>query len=490
MNVFLDHIGATINRNIYGHFAEHLGTCIYGGIWVGPESKIPNTAGLRNDTVAALRDLSPPVLRWPGGCFADDYHWCDGVGPPSQRPRRVNRHWGQVIETNAFGTDEFITFCRMIGAEPYVCANVGSGTPAEMSDWIEYCNATADTTLVKKRKANGAAEPHGVSYWGIGNENWGCGGSLDPEDYCGLFKRFSTFATGLGGVPPFRIACGPCGNDLAWTHRFFEKLGGRLGLIEGFAPHLYQGSAGMSTTFTDAEYYDLTSRYIDMERLICQQRAAMDGYDPDRRVGLIVDEWGVWHADATPGFLYQQNTMRDAVVAAAILDTFNRHADKVVMANIAQTVNVLQAMILTEGETLALTPTYHVYRMYREHQGAQLVFSELESDVISAYPDRQDRPAAAPVLIGSVSKQERTLTITLVNRHLTEPRVADIRLIGSGAVKRASGTVLTADSPQAHNPPGAPAGVEPTDLTITATGSRFEQLLSPCSVVRLRVDLD
>ncbi len=490
LNVYPEQVLGTIHRNLYGHFAEHLGRCIDEGIWVGPDSKIANTHGIRNDTVAALRELAPPVLRWPGGCFADDYHWRDGVGPRDQRPRRINRHWGQVVETNQFGTDEFIAFCRMIGAEPYICANVGSGTPAEMSDWIEYCNATADTTLVRQRQAGGVAEPHAVRYWGIGNENWGCGGSLDPTDYCSEFKRFSTFAVGLGPERPYRIACGPCGNDLDWTHRFFEKLGGKLGLIEGFAPHLYQGSAGASTRFAEPDYYDLTSRYLGMERLICQQRAAMDGYDPDRRVGLIVDEWGVWHSDATPGALYQQNTMRDAIVAATILDVFNRHADKVVMANIAQTVNVLQAMILTEGEKLILTPTYHVYHMYREHQGAALIFSELESDAVRAYPDRDDDPTRSPAVTGSVSKQAQTLTLTLVNRHLGDPRIADVRLIGSASIRGASGTVLTADAPQAHNTFESPTTIEPTQATITASGNRFEHLLPPCSATRLRVDLD
>ena len=489
LNVFLDHVVGTINRNLYGHFAEHLGTCIYEGIWVGPDSSIPNTNGIRNDTIAALRELSPPVLRWPGGCFADDYHWRDGVGRRGDRPRRINRHWGQIVETNAFGTDEFIALCRLIGAEPYICANVGSGTPAEMSDWIEYCNATADSTLARLRAANGVPEPHGVRYWGIGNENWGCGGSLDPDDYCRAFRQFSTFATGLGGERPYRVACGPCGNDLDWTHRFFEKLGGRLGLIEGFAPHLYQGSAGTSTRFADADYYDLTSRYMGMERLICQQRAAMDGHDPDRRVGMIVDEWGVWHPDATAGFLRQQNTLRDAIVAATILDVFNRHTDKIVMANIAQTVNVLQAMLLTDGDKLLLTPTYHVFRMYREHQGAELIFSELESDAVQAHPDRQDDPTRSATVTGSVSRQGGTLTITLVNRHLSEPRVVDISLIGSAGARRASGSVLTAGVPQAHNTFETPDAVAPTDLTITATGPRFEHILSPCSITRLRVDV-
>ncbi|MBN1342120.1 MAG: alpha-N-arabinofuranosidase [Phycisphaerae bacterium] len=492
LNVHLDHVVGTISRNLYGHFAEHLGTCIYEGIWVGPESRIPNTAGYRNDTIEALRELAPPVLRWPGGCFADDYHWRDGVGPRDRRPRRINRHWGQVVETNEFGTDEFIGLCRLIGAEPYVCANVGSGTPAEMSDWIEYCNASADSTLATMRAENGSPEPHDVTYWGIGNENWGCGGSLDPEDYCGMFRRFSTFATGLGRTRPYRIACGPCGNDLDWTHRFLEKLGGRFGLIEGFAPHLYQGSAGTSLRFTDAEYYDLTSRFLGMERMICQQRAAMDGFDPDRRVGLVVDEWGVWHPDATPGFLKQQNTLRDAVAAAAILDVFNRHADKIVMANIAQTVNVLQSMILTDGEKFVLTPTYHVFRMYRPHQDAQLVFSELESDRVQAYPDKTDDPTLAPTLAGSASKQNRTVTITLVNRHLTEARIVDVRLIASESVsvKRASGTVLTAETPQAHNTFESPAAVEPADQAITVVGERFKHILPPCSVTRLQVDLD
>jgi len=347
IEIFLDEQVGEINPNIYGHFAEHLGRCIYEGIWVGKDSSIPNTGGIRNDVVEAMKRIKPPVVRWPGGCFADDYHWEDGIGPHAERPRRINIHWGQVIDNNAFGTHEFVDFCRRIGAEPYVCGNVGSGSPREMRDWVEYCNFLGDSTRVRQRTANGHPSIFPVRYWGVGNENWGCGGSFDPEDYAVQYRRFATFLRDFPGAPLFLIACGPPGNNHEWTRRFFQKFAGRARL-HGYAAHYYCGTAGTATEYSVDQWYQLIHRASLMEELVVQQRAIMDEFDPDRRVGLIVDEWGTWHPPAPgqePQFLWQQNTLRDALVAALSLDIFNRHADKVIMGNIAQTINVLQAMI-------------------------------------------------------------------------------------------------------------------------------------------------
>jgi alpha-N-arabinofuranosidase len=380
--------GSTIHPEIYGHFAEHLGRCIYDGIWVGEDSPIPNTAGFRNDVIAALKTMKPPVIRWPGGCFADDYHWQDGIGPREKRPRRINIHWGEVIETNQVGTQEFVQFCRLVGAEPYLCGNVGSGTVRELRDWVEYCNFNGDSTLAQQRAADGSPQPLDITYWGVGNENWGCGGHFSPEDYCAEFRRYASFMRGFG-KRPYLIACGSPGNDVEWTNRFFRKLRKDywdFENIHGYASHYYCGTAGTATQYSVDQWYQLIAKGLEMEELVVQQRAAMDAYDPQRKIGLIIDEWGTWHPvepGTHPRFLYQQNTIRDALVAATTLDIFNRHADKVVMANIAQTVNVLQAVVLTEGERMLVTPTGHVYEMYAPHQGGKSVRTRVETEQIS-----------------------------------------------------------------------------------------------------------
>ena len=410
IRIFLEEPIARINPNIYGHFAEHLGRCIYEGIWVGEDSAIPNTDGIRNDVFEAMKRIKPPVIRWPGGCFADDYHWEDGVGPRDQRPRTINAHWGQVIDTNEFGTHEFVEFCRRVGAAPYICGNVGSGSPRELRDWVEYCNFSGDSTRARQRAANGHPESFRVKYWGVGNENWGCGGNFDPEDYAVEYKRFSTFLFDFQDAPLYLIACGPSSNNAQWTHKFFEKLGRRR-RIHGFAAHYYCGTAGTSTEYTVEQWYQLIHRASLMENLVVQQRAIMDGYDPERRIGLIVDEWGTWHPPESGRerrFLWQQNTLRDALVAALSLDIFNRHADKVVMGNIAQTINVLQAMILTEEEKMLVTPTGHVYGMYAPHQGARSLRTSFEAKSIS-FDDQSLFGLAGSASLKAVSYTHLTL---------------------------------------------------------------------------------
>jgi len=488
IDVVLDERVGRIDPNLYGHFAEHLGACIYEGVWVGEDSPIPNTGGIRNDVAAALRRIRPPVIRWPGGCFADDYHWQDGVGPREGRPRRINIHWGQVVETNAFGTNEFVRFCRMVGAEPYICGNVGSGTPQEMRDWVEYCNYPGGTTLTDLRAATGDPEPLRVGYWGVGNENWGCGGSFTPEDYGTEYRRFATFLRNLGDTPAFLIACGPSGNDPEWTRRFFTKLRGDYGSgppIHGYAAHYYCGTAGTATEYTEAQWYELLHRAGQMEPLIVQQRAAMDALDPARAIGLIVDEWGTWHPAApgrNPAFLWQQNTLRDALVAALTLDIFNRHADKVVMANIAQTINVLQAMILTDGDSMLTTPTGYVYDLYQKHQGGISVRALFDAPEVSFEGGRLFG------LAGSASMKEGVLTITVVNPRVDDPVEANVVLYGAGRIAEVHEVVLTHEDIRAHNTFERPQEVIPgAPRSVSASGMAFVYRFAPASVTRLDV---
>ena len=487
--VCLDEPIARIDPNIYGHFAEHLGGCIYDGVWVGEDSPIPNIEGIRSDVVHALKKIHPPVLRWPGGCFADDYHWEDGIGPRAERPRRVNIWWGESIETNAFGTHEFIRFCRLIGAEPYICGNVGSGSPRELRNWVEYCNFAGDSTLAAQRAANGSPEPLGVRYWGVGNENWGCGGSFCPEDYAAAYKRFSTYLRDLSGTPLFLIACGPGGNRPEWTRRFFDKLG-NYRRIHGYAAHYYCGTAGTATEYTVEEWYRLLYRGLQMEKLVLQQRAIMDGYDPERKIGLIVDEWGTWHPP-TPGHhprhLWQQNTLRDALVAASTLDILNRHADKVIMANIAQTINVLQAMILTQGDRIVTTPTYHVYDMYQVHQGAIGMRALFESEQLTLSTGEEEQ--SLPLLSGSASVKEDILTLSVVNMSADQPIEADILLRGGRAKGGGSLRVLCDADIHAHNTFEHPDRLAPQEGSYSLSGAEGRYTFPAASVTVLRLPL-
>ena len=489
IKISLDDYVARINPNIYGHFAEHLGHCIYEGIWVGEDSPIPNTNGIRNDVVEAMKRLKPPVIRWPGGCFADDYHWEDGIGPREDRPRTVNAHWGQVIETNEFGSHEFVEFCRLVGADPYVCGNVGSGTPREMRDWVEYCNYPGDSARARQRAANGHPEPFRVKFWGVGNENWGCGGQFDPEDYAVEYRRFSTFLFNFQDAPLYLIACGPSGNNAHWTRKFFEKLGRRR--INGFAAHYYCGTAGTATEYTVDQWYQLIHNANRMEELVVQQRAIMDGFDPDRNIGLIIDEWGTWHPP-TPGrersFLWQQNTIRDGLVAALSLDIFNRHADKVVMGNIAQTINVLQAMILTEGEKMLVTPTGHVYAMYTPHQGARALRTSFEANSVS-FKAGNGNDESLFGLAGSASLKGDTLFLTVVNPHVDTPVEATIQLRGGGEARSATASVLTHDDIHAHNTFHAPETVAPAEETLSVSGAAFQHTFPAASVTALSISL-
>ncbi len=483
-----------IEPNLYGHFMEHLGNCIEEGCWVGTESQIAHTGGVRNDVVDALRHIEAPLIRWPGGCFADDYHWQDGIGPRENRPRRINIHWGDVIETNEFGTHEFLAFCKAVGADPYFCGNLGSGSPRELRDWVEYCNFPGDSEWARQRRANGQDEPFNVRYWGVGNENWGCGGHFTPDDYATEYRRFATYLRNWGKDPLYLIGCGPNENDLDWTRRFFTKLKrdhGHHPPIHGYSAHYYtwnHGEYGTATEYTEAQWYGLLAKSLRMESLVTQQRALMDAFDPDRKIGLLIDEWGTWHP-ATPGrnprFLWQQNTLRDGLVAALTLDIFNRHADKVVMANIAQTINVLQSLLLTEGDRMLKTPTYHVFDLYKPHMGGQSLRILVDTPFIDA--DIAGKVAKLPVIAGSASIKEHRLTLTLVNSHATEPAEVDLHLFGGNHPASAKATVLTHADIKAHNTYDAPDNIRLAEMNNILQNATLN--LAPASVTRISLDL-
>lgn len=483
IDVHVDEPIATINKNVYGHFAEHLGTLVYEGIWVGHDSAIPNDNGLRRDVVAALKRIKPPVLRWPGGCFADDYHWRDGIGPPGDRPTRVNRWWN-ALEPNTFGTHEFLELCNQLGTEPYICGNVGSGTVREMAEWVEYLNEDRDTTLARLRAENGHPAPFNVRFFGVGNENWGCGGHMTPAQYANEFRKHATYLQGRPGSPPMHlIACGANAFDYGWTGGFFNHVSGKackcgsvLSMVGGFAFHYYCGTAGTATTYNEQEWYGLLLKALAIDELITEHRAIMDTYDPARKVDLACDEWGTWHKPmegTEPAWLKQHNTMRDAVIAALTLDIFNNRSDIIKMANIAQVVNVLQAMILTDGPKMCCTPTYHVYELYAPHQDAAALSTTVSTDEIGDY--------FIPRVAGSCSMKDGKVTLSLVNTHVSEPAPVEIKFSGTGGKDMHLDTWRLLASGDIHdgNTPEKPDLVRPVDKQAKGATS-FE--LPPASI--------
>ena len=369
-----NHKISKINKDIYGHFAEHLGRCIYEGIYVGENSKIPNVNGMRIDVVNALKDMGIPVLRWPGGCFADEYHWKDGIGDKANRKKMINTHWGGVVEDNSFGTHEYFELCRQLGCDTYINGNVGSGSVKEMNEWVEYMTFDGVSPMAELRKQNGSEKPWKINYFGVGNESWGCGGNMDPEYYGCLYKRYNTYVRDYNSNNKIkRIACGPNVDDYHWTREVMDKVKHHA---QGISLHYYTipgdtwEHKGSATEFDTKEYYKTLAKAYRIEELINNHIAVMNSVNPQQWVNLVVDEWGTWYdvePGTNPGFLYQQNTMRDAMVAALTLNIFNKHSDRIMMANIAQTVNVLQAMILTDAQKMVLTPTYYVFKMFKEH---------------------------------------------------------------------------------------------------------------------------
>ncbi|MFP7170331.1 alpha-N-arabinofuranosidase [Terribacillus halophilus] len=478
-----------INKNIYGHFAEHLGRGIYEGIWVGEDSPIPNTKGIRNDVLEALQKLHIPVLRWPGGCFADEYHWKDGVGPREQRKRMVNTHWGGVVENNHFGTHEFFTLCELLGAEPYICGNVGSGTVQEMSEWVEYMTFDGESPMTAWRRENGREEPWKLKYFGVGNENWGCGGNMRPEYYADLYRRYQTYVRNYGDNQLYKIAGGANIDDYKWTDTLMKEA---AALMDGLSLHYYTIPGdfwlgkGSATDFTEDEWHLTLKRALFIEELIEKHGTIMDKYDPGKRVGLIIDEWGTWfdpEPGTNPGFLYQQNTIRDALVAGASFNIFNNHSDRVQMANIAQTVNVLQAMILTEGQEMIKTPTYHVFDLYQVHQDAERLSFHLETDEI------KHGELAYPSVTASVSKgPDGNIHISFCNLSHTNEAAVNTELRGA-ALGSVSGKILTADKKDALNTFEQPDAVKAVPFTnFTEKDGGLHVALPPMSVTVLTIE--
>ena len=479
--------GVTIPAEIYGQFSEHLGRCIYGGLWVGKDSKVPNINGYRKDVYEALKALKVPVMRWPGGCFADDYHWMDGIGPQEKRPYITNNNWGGTLEDNSFGTHEFLNLCEMLGIEPYISGNVGSGSVEEMAKWVEYMTSDAKSTMADLRRANGREEPWKVKYFGIGNEAWGCGGSMTPEYYSDLFRRYGTYLRNFGDNRLYKIASGASDYDYNWTKVLMQNLSSKG--MNGISLHYYTvidwRNKGAATKFSDKEYYNILSKSIEIEDVLKKHIDVMDQYDPEGHVDLLLDEWGTWYdvePGTNPGHLYQQNTMRDAIVAALNFDIFHKYTRRLKMANIAQVVNVLQSMILTNETEMVLTPTYHVFEMYNVHQNAEY----LASDCLASKTEC-DRKVAVPEVDVTASRKDGVMNISLVNTDLKKSAKVLVTFDNAKAVSQiVSARVLTSKDARDCNDFGSADKVAPAafkDYKMTKSG--IELTLPPCSVVAI-----
>ncbi len=477
-----------INKDIYGHFSEHLGRCIYEGMFVGKDSDIPNINGMRCDVVNALKEMGIPVLRWPGGCFADEYHWKDGIGPLENRKKMINTHWGGVVEDNSFGTHEFFELCNQLGCDVYINGNVGSGTVQEMSEWVEYMTFDGLSPMSELRKKNGREKSWTVQYFGIGNENWGCGGNMRPEYYAYEFNRFNTFVRDYAGNKHvYRIACGPNSEDYDWTERFMKTARRHM---NGISLHYYTvprswEKRGKAAEFDKDMYYTTVTTAYKIDEIITKHLEIINRHDPHKEVDLIVDEWGTWfdvEEGTNPGFLYQQNTMRDAMVAGLTLNIFNKHSDRIRMANIAQTVNVLQSVVLTDGEKMLLTPTYHVFKMYKEHQNNTLLGSYITCDTI------ESEGLKMPELVESASVDENgVICSTVVNVSLDELKEIKCQIADS-AVKSVKAEILTGsmDSHNTFENKDCVKTKEFTDFVLTNDG--FVAAVPPCSVVKFIIE--
>ncbi|AKD56163.1 alpha-N-arabinofuranosidase [Spirosoma radiotolerans] len=480
-----------ISKHIYGHFAEHLGRSIYDGFYVGESNtKIPNKNGVRLDVVNALKKLKIPNLRWPGGCFADTYHWKDGIGPKAKRPKIVNTWWGGVTEDNSFGTHDFLNMCELLGTEPYLAGNVGSGTVQELSEWVQYVNFEKNSPMSNLRQQNGRQIPWNVKYWGVANEAWGCGGNMKPDFYANLYRQYSTFMNNkVGNGKIFRIASGASDSDYNWTETLMKNIPSSL--MEGLAMHHYsvlswgEGKKGSATQFSDEEYFKTMQQALLMDELIEKHSAVMDKYDPEKKIALIVDEWGGWYnvePGTNPGFLYQQNTMRDAVLAGATLNIFHKHAERVRMANLAQAINVLQAVILTKGDKILLTPTYHVLEMYNVHQDATLLPVTVKSDDFTFGKDK------LPAVSVSASRDKAgKVHVSLVNIDPTKPQEISVDLNDQKAAG-VVGRILTSANVHDHNTFDNLTKIKPTAFTgAKLNGSQLTVTLPPVSVVVLEL---
>jgi alpha-L-arabinofuranosidase len=528
IEVLFDEPLGTISPNIYGHFTENLGGVIYDGIWVGEDSKVPNVHGIRKSLVDALKKIKAPVIRWPGGCFADSYDWKDGIGPRASRPRRTNFWFAdplvkekgnipQRFDPNQFGTNEFVEFCRLSGAEPYIAANVRSLPPGDFDHWVEYCNSPAgSTSLADQRAAGGFRDPFNVQYWGIGNESWGCGGTFTPEEYATEFRRYTTW------VPDYAerdsqdplpsqnalkfVASGPDSADWNWTRGFLQGLRakgpGALRKVWGLSLHYYSWNLsrgrtenwvdgkGKALDFVPVDWYELMRQGDRLESLIEGHWQVMGEFDPQRRIKLVVDEWGPWYQPGSQAvdtdILGQTITLRDAVMSAATLDIFNRHPDKVCMAACAQMINCLNSLFIGHGDRLVLTPVYHVFDMYAAHQGGQSLRTEFAVPEIGYVRDA--KPASFWGLNGAASLREKVLTLTVVNPDVANPRAATIDLVGAAA-QSATATVLSNSDIHAHNTFDSPDAVRPQSASTQLSGSSFEYTFPPASVTALEISL-
>lgn len=460
--IIASHPGPVISKDIYGHFSEHLGACIYGGLWVGINSKIPNTDGIRNDVVAALREMNIPNLRWPGGCFADTYHWKDGIGPKEKRASIVNTNWGGVTEDNSFGTHEFMRLTELLGCDAYINGNVGTGTVREMAEWVEYLTSDAESPMTLIRKQNGREDPWKVKYFAIGNENWGCGGNMTAEFYGNMMRQYSTYLGDYSGNHLYRVACGPNDYNYQWTETLMKDPATR-GMFQGLSIHYYSvvdgwGYKGSATKFDEREWFETFRLNFEMDKILKIHSGIMDRYDPGRTKGLIVDEWGNWfkvEPGTNEGFLFQQNSLRDAITAAIHLNIFNQHAERVKAANLAQMVNVLQAVILTKDEKMVLTPTYYVFRMFRVHQEAQLLNTDLKCEDY-VYGDRKIPSISASASIDKTGKIHISLASLNPHKEIT----VTCPLIGE-KFSKVTGEVLTSDEMTDFNSFENPVKVKP-----------------------------
>ena len=501
VNINTSKPGVKINKEIYGQFAEHLGSCIYGGLWVGPESDIPNINGYRKDVFQALKELQIPVLRWPGGCFADEYHWMDGIGPRSERPTMSNNNWGGTVEDNSFGTHEFLNLCEMLGCEPYISANVGSGSVEEMQKWVEYMTSDGDTPMARLRRKNGRDKAWRVKYLGVGNESWGCGGNMRPEYYADLYRRYATYCRNYDGNRLYKVASGASDYDYNWTKVLMDRIGHQMA---GCSLHFYtvttwNGSKGQATLFDGEDYYWTLGKCLHMDKIIEKHDSIMCVKDPERKIGLLVDEWGTWwdvEPGTNPGHLYQQNTMRDAFVAALTFNVFHKHTARVKMANIAQIVNVLQSMILTnqkDGGQMVLTPTYHIFKMYRHFQEALPLPTDISCKSMTVRNDytkplSESNKTTLPMLSCSAArKADGTIIISLANVDLENTQEIKINL-SDEKPKTVTGTILTSKNIADHNDFSHPETVKPQEFkNVKIKGNSVNVKLPAKSIVVLEL---
>jgi alpha-L-arabinofuranosidase len=479
--VHTDEVIGTVRPGLHGLFIEHVGSCVYGGVWVGRDSSIPNVNGYRKLVVQYMKELGVPVLRWPGGCFADDYHWRDGIGPPAKRPKSVNLRWGDYVEDNSFGTHEFIGFCRLIGAEPYFAGNVGSGSPAELRNWMEYCNYPSGSSLTEERAANGSPEAFNVRLWGVGNENWGCGGDMTAKHYVNLFRQFAVFAGRFGGIKPFLIACGPNRNDTVWSHDFMSGLSRRH--PDGFSMHYYATGASPSDAYSAEGMAALLASFPSVEQAVVQQRALLDGYEVGHNVALIMDEWGV-HDLLVPaeqkqyGRLFQHCTMRSALAAALGLNLFNRQADKLFMCNYTEMVNVRAPLLQTdgpEGKKCVRTTVYYVFALFKPHRGKKALRVETQDIFSSEFSV-------------SASRSDHELVLSLVNSR----DGADVRVqcsLEKAHAAAATAQILHSDDRNAFNSFDNPDQISPQIHPVTLNGANVQVDLPRLSVVTVNMRL-